>query len=534
MGDSTSDSTTIIIIDSTATDVENLQATVANSLVGDFAASMGPIAAKCDTLAGRMDNIKDTISGMSPSNTSLLDELLANALNAAYQSSAWAMAADASQRISDVLAKCDYFNDVADKLGKYANASKFIKSLASAAKEKAEQAIEGIADKFGGSSNFPELGIGKTLSDIISTGRTVYDKVEETLEDVAEAISPIIEHGKNAVNQVQTELAAAAKELAKLDKLINCLAALGGADYSDIVDGMIEELECYYDKLGVFSDPNFANFGEFDVDSYLYTIGTLSPESANNIKKSINLYNKSRKNAEGAMAKAADLGVKTPSALDPSNLSEPMAKKQEYINNSSKSSYTVPAIPGKTEEKVITIPEPEPVPQPPIVEGVPPVPVEKVPYTTYVKETEITIDPSFEAEYNLYDPEHAEFNKYLSAAYTGISDIEVDEKTPPPNIKLKGDIFFGQSETNSINPSLGDKNKYRLVVTVAVKVLLINTNTGLTTEEVSEQTISAGGWVSKEFIPFTDEYKKPAFLKATRLAFKGVKFNSSSVQPTLT
>ena len=244
MSDSTGDATAIIIIDSTSSDAQNLAATVANSLVGDFASSMGPISAKCDKLSGQTNRIKDTISGMSPSSTSLLDQLLANALNAAYQSSAWSMAGGASDAIKGVLDQCDYFKDVADKVGKYAEVPKFIKSLASAASEKAEQAIDAIADKFGGASNFPELGIGKALADMASTGRAVYDRVEKELENVADALSPVIESGKSAINAMQTELAGAAKELGKLDKLINCLTAIGGSDYSGAVDDMIDELDC--------------------------------------------------------------------------------------------------------------------------------------------------------------------------------------------------------------------------------------------------------------------------------------------------
>ncbi len=97
--DATSDTTAIIIIDSTASNVENMTATVANSLVEDFAAGMGPIAFKCDKLAGQTNGIRDLISGMTPSKPDFLDMLLANAMNAAYQSSAWATAAGAADAI---------------------------------------------------------------------------------------------------------------------------------------------------------------------------------------------------------------------------------------------------------------------------------------------------------------------------------------------------------------------------------------------------------------------------------------------------
>ena len=222
------DSTGILVIDSTDSTsivvVTDVEATVANSLIADFATSMGPIAAKCDKLAGQTDGVRDLISGMSPSSTSILDQLLVAAMDGAFQSSAWAMAADASGQIEDMLGRCEYFTDAAETAAKYADPSKFLKSLGNAAAEKAGQVIDAIADQFGGASNFPELGIGKTLADIASTGRAVYDKVQDHLEDVGEALSPIIEGGKAAINAAQSELSAAAKELGKMDKLINCLA----------------------------------------------------------------------------------------------------------------------------------------------------------------------------------------------------------------------------------------------------------------------------------------------------------------------
>ena len=526
-----SDSTAIIMIDSTSSDAENMQATVANSLVGDFAASMGPIATKCDTLAYKTNKIKDTISGMKPTNTSLLDELIANALNAAFQSSAWSMAGDAVTAINTMLNKCEYFKDAANAAGKYVDANKFIKSLAAAAAEKAEQAIDAIKEQFAGQGDFPELGIGKALSDIVSTGRAVYDKVEDALEDVADAISPIIEQGKNAINVMQTELAAAAKELGKLDKLINCLAALGGADYSDTIDGMINELECYYEKLGVFSDPNFANFGEFDVDNYLNTIGTLSPESAANIKKSINLYSKSKKNAEGAMAKAADLGIKTPSSLDPSAITDTITRKTQYAEENSKTSYEVPGIPGKTETKIVTMPTPDPVHAPIASAGEPPIPEEKIAYTTLVKETEVMLGPEVEDDYNELDPEHAQFNQYLSDAYIGISKVSIPEQTPLPNIKLMIALASAKFGAKNKNPLFGEK-MWLLYITVGINVFLINIDSGDFVSHRSIISISNDEWIP-DSQAHDIEIEKSLMFKAFSMAIKDVVFTNTEVQHTL-
>jgi len=513
--------------------ITDIEATVANSLVGDFATSMGPITAKCDSLAGQTNRIKDTISGMTPSSTSTLDDLLEQSMDAAYKSSAWAMAADASSQIEDMLGRCDFFAEAAEKAAKYADPSKFLKSLGKAATEKADQAIDAIADQFGGIGNFPELGIGKALSDMASTGRAVYDKVSESLESVGEATSSVIEYGKAAINTMQTELAGAAKELGNMDKLINCLTAIGGSDYAPAVDDMIDKMDCYYDKLGVFSDPALANFGEFDVESYLGGIGAIDQQTADNIKKGMNLYSKTRANSEGAIAKASDLGVKTPSALDPSAQADSIKKKTEYAESASKTSYEVPGIPGKTETKTVTIPTPDPVTPPPILEGVPPIPENKVAYTTFVKETEVIFGPDPEQErYELYDPGHASFNQYISDAYSTISKIQVTEPTTPPRIQIKVAIVSHTWLTRKDDPLFGSE-KWLLGIYSAVNVFLINLDSGNFVTKASLMKVWNDYWTPVDQTPFTKEQAKGIFFKSWSAAIKDITFNSTDVQHTL-
>jgi hypothetical protein len=532
------DSTAIILIDSTSTDIQNLEATVANSLVADFASKMGPIAAKCDKLSGQTNRIKDTISGMTPSGTSLLDELIAKALHAAFQSSAWALAGEVYGNIESVLARCSYFQDAAGEIAKYADPSKFLKSLGAAAVAKADQVIQDVIDSFGDSGDFPELGIGKTLSDIASTGRAVYDKVEKAVEDIEEAISPIIEQGKAAINVVQTELAGAAKELGKLDKLVECLSGIGGPDFASDIDDMIDQLNCYYDKLGVYSDPNFANFGEFDVDTYLDGIGALSPESAANIKKSMNLYSKARNNAEGAIEKAADVGIKTPSALNPSAKAETTKKKTAYTEEASKTSYVVPAIPGKTEERTVTIPTPDPVTKPPIVSAPPPVPENLVAYTTYVKETEVTFFEDYQTRYDKYDPEHSQFPQYLSGAHSTIQGIKVEEPSTEPNIKLWIYLISHSFTVKGEAGGLFEENKYLPGGTFAVQIAFENTSTGKISTSGNVVSIWGDNWISESEYPFEDKDRaralvKPLLFKGLLEACKKSDFNATDVQSTL-
>ena len=528
--DSTGDSTAIVITD--------LEATVANSLVADFATGFGPIAAKCDKLAAQTNSIKDTISGMTPSSTSILDQLLEKSMDGAFKSSAWALASDVSGQIGNMLGKCDYFGEAADKIGKFADPSKFLKSLASAATDRANQVMDTIADQFKidfPGSTFPELGIGKALSDMASTGRAVYDKVQTELENVADAISPVIEYGKAAINVAQTELAAAAKELGKMDKLINCLAAVGGPDYAPAIDGMIGQLDCYYDKLGVFSDSALPNFGEFDVDSYLGSIGAISgnPQVIDNIKKSMNLYSKTKANAQGAIAKASDLGIKTPSALDPSAVSETIKKKTEYTEKASKTSYTVPGIPGKTEDKVVTIPAPPPVTPPPISEGVPPIPENKVAYTTFLKEKEVIFGkPETEVTYDKYDPGHAKFNQWLSDAYASITKIQIPEPTTPPTIQLKAALTYNTWILKNDKPIFGE-SKTLLGTITAVNIFLINTVTGNFVSKANIVKVWNDNWTPDSEIPFKKAQAMGLYFKAWSEAFKGITFNAADIQSTL-
>jgi hypothetical protein len=535
MSDSTSfDTTAIIIIDSTATDAQNLQATVANALVEDYASTMGPISIKCDSLAGQTESIKDRISGMTPSNTSIFDDLLANAMNASFQSSAWAMISGAVDGVKDILDQCDYFKDVANEIAKYADPSKYIKTLAKAAAEKAEQAIDAIADKFGGAGNFPELGIGKDLAAIAATGRQVYDRAQKELENIGDALSPIIEYGKSAVNAMETALSAAAKQLAKLDKLVNCLTAIGGPDYADVIDGMIEELDCYYDKLGVFSDPSLPNFGEFDFESYLGSIGSISgnTEVTNNIKKGINLYSKSRANAEGAIAKLSDLGTEAASALDPASTSDSIEKKKEYISEVSKTSYSIPGLPGKTEDRIVTIPEPEPITPPPISSGEPPDPDPgTVPYSTFITETEFLVDHPI---YDLCDPTHGKGNQYLTLGYQSFSHIKVEEPDSSPNIRYELEVLLIKLvERNKYADETKTDVIHTVTAVVAARILLSNQTTNRFALGSSTGSSYADKWYTEDELPISQSAICSAVNKGIRDAILGIRFSESDVNATL-
>jgi hypothetical protein len=458
--DATADTTAIIIIDSTSTDAENLSATVAYGLVNDFNGFMGPIGAKCDQLGGQMDRIKDQISGIGQNYTpgGVFNNGVANGLNEAYNSSKWAQAKDVVSKAQDIMNKCSFFKEMAPEMPKYDDPFKQIKSLGKAAAEKAEAAADAAIDKIKNSSGyqFLEAQIGKSIAAITNTGRAVYDKVEEAVEDVEAAISPVIEYGKSAISQTQTALSSATKELAKMDKLIDCLSSIGGPDFSPQLDEMMDQMNCYYDKLGVFDDPKLPNFGEFDVDNYINSIGSVHPEAAQNIKKSINMYSKAKNNAEGAIAKATDISKKSKSVTAPGASATSAAAKAEDISNKSKTVQVIPGIPGKTEDKTVEVPEPAPIEEPPPTEPpLPPIP--KVPLSKYITSKKFTVDPG-NVYYDFADPDYAQEGMFLSMCYSLIQGVSIEEPDTAPSIEME----FRIKRTIALNEGrfIGERDAY--------------------------------------------------------------------------
>jgi hypothetical protein len=535
--DATADSTTIIIIDSTTSDVENFTATVATGLVSDFNGFMGPLGAKCDQLGGQFDSIKDQISGIGNNYTpgGAFDSGVANGLNGAYNSSRWAQGKDALDMAKNVLDKCSFFKEMAPAFPKYGDPFKQIKSLAKSAGDKAEAAADAAIDKIKNSSGyqFLEASIGKSIAAISNTGQAVFDKVEGAVEDVESAISPVIEYGKSAISKTQTALSSATKELAKMDKLIDCLTAVGGPDFSPQLDEMMDQMNCYYDKLGVFDDPLLPNFGEFNVDQYLSTIGSLDPQAATNIKKSINMYSKARNNALGSILKVSDIAKKADSVTDVTATAEPIAQKTEAIATNTKGTQTIPGIPGKTETKTVDLPAPVPVGEPPLPD--PPNTVEpKIPYTTWVKESKVLLGEGVKASaYEKYDPGYAQFPIYLAAAYGAIVDMEYEEPDEIPNIKMEAwidKISFGYDPGKDW---LG-RDEYLLAVKCIVRIVLTNTNTGKTSVRngPTNMTLRNRTWTRNRDDLDDIQYRIPLLNRSLKSYFKLIYFGSAD--PTVT
>ena len=520
MADATSyDGTAIIIIDSTTSDSENFTAAVAYGLTSDFDSIMGPLGIKCNSIGGQMDQIKDQISGIGNNHTpgGVMDNAVANGLNGAYNSSKWAQGKDAINMAKKVLDDCDFFKANSDKFPKYGDPLKQIKSLASAVVSTAFDAVEGALDLIKESSGYQliEAGIGKSIAAITNTGRAVYDVVEGAVTDVASAISPLIEYGKAAVSQTATLLSGATKELAGMDSLIDCLTAIGGPDFAPQIDEMMDQMNCYYDRLGVFDDPLLPNFGEFDVDNYLSGIGTLNPQAATNIKKAINMYSKAENNAQGSIAKAVDIGKSAKSATDPSATTNSIAQKKDSIATKTVATQVIPAIPGKSEEKTVELPPPEPVG--PYVPPDPPVPAEeKVPVSMFIKETKFDFGTaSAEADYDKYDPGHKSFNQYLSDTHSLFASLKIYEPDNAPD-------FVVTTELTKITPAgefkTDDKGtKWGLFkAKCVVYTTIFNKTTELGVRTVSSEYVSNDQWTDDKDQYNSDEYRATVVIKDIR------------------
>ena len=533
--DSTSDTTAIIIIDSTSSDAVNFNATVAFGLVSDFDTVMGPLALKCKTLTSQMDGIKDQISGIGSGYTpgGVMNNAIANGVNAANHSSKWAQGADAINMAKNIMNKCPFFKEAADQFPKYGDPFKHIKSMASSASKQAIAALDKVLDDLKAATGYDmiEAQIGKQLAALTNTGRAVYDKVQKDVGDVAEAISPLIEYGKSAISQTKTALSAVTKELGKMDKLINCLTAVGGPDFADQVDAMNDTLNCYYTNLGIFDDPTLPNFGEFNLDQYLNTIGTLHPTAATNIKKSVNMYSKARNNAEGAIAKTSDIGKKSKSVIGPSAKSDPISKKKDYIAGKTKTTYTVPAIPGKTKVKTVEAPTPVPVGPPELPD--PPVPAEpKVPITIWISESEVKFsNEEIETTYDYFDPNHAHFNEYLSDAISVLNTLEIVKPDQTPDLKMVVQLNSAVLEHEEKKDWEGT-TLYLISFKSFATIGIVNKTTKKGVEGWEFNTTKSDQWADKSLVN-DKAFRAPLFIKSFRGAIQNIVYTKSDIYKVL-
>jgi hypothetical protein len=446
MADSTADSTAIIIIDATSWDyiasdttgVSAVQAATANTLINDFSDSSEPLLTQATAIFEELEDIKNLISGYSPSDytpDALLDTLTQQSLDASFKSSAWLTASDNIQQIQAVKQECN----VLGELSKYADTGSFIDSMKGGVLKDAMDAIGGVADQFKldfPSLSLPEFEIGKRLSDLVNTGRSLYDDVATSF---SEAVSDVIEHGKGglakataainkqggavdgAIEAIEGGLTSMAEPMRILDGMINCVDSVGGGPFAGKTDQMIDRANDIYDKTGVVSDPNSPNFGEFDEATFFNSIGGLTPDQQSKLKKGLNTYNKASNNAVGVVEKAKATAEtskeweKSTSSLFGGGNKESTERKSNYVTDNVKVEVDVPAIPGGSPASTIT-PTPKPVapPTPPPL----PAATSGTSYRDLIVSYEVVVQDG--SNYLDYDPEMLGFPDYKSLAIRAI------------------------------------------------------------------------------------------------------------------
>lgn len=466
--DSTADSTAVIIVvDATSWDyiapdstgVSPVQAATANTLINDFSDSSEPMLTQSTAIFDQLEGIKNLISGYSPSDytpTALLDTLTQQSLDASFSSAAWLTASDNIQNVQAIKQDCDVLN----KVGKYVDTGSMIDSMKGGVLKDAMDAISGVTDQFKvdfPSLSLPEFEIGKQLSDLANTGRSLYEDVATSF---SEAVSDVIEHGKGglakataaiakegaavggAIMAAESGIASLAEPMKILDGMINCVDAVGGGPFASQTDQMIDRADDIYGKLGVESDPNSPNFGEFDETVFLDSIGGLTPEQKSGLKKGLNTYNKASNNAVGIVEKAKDSATtakeweKSTSSLSSGGKDESPAKKSSYVTDNVKVEVEVPAVPGGAKATTVE-PTPTPVAPPPVIASAP-APTAGTPYKDLIKSYDVFLEQLPYSNYLFFDPNEKGFEQYKA----DMTKLVPEGKTENPD-DLEAELTIG-------------------------------------------------------------------------------------------
>lgn len=513
------DSTATIIVDATSWDyiasdttgVSAVQAATANTLVNDFSDSSEPLLTQATAIFEELEDIKNLISGYSPSDytpDALLDTLTQQSLDASFKSSAWLTASDSIQDIQAVKQECN----VLGELSKYADTGSFIDSMKGGVLKDAMDAIGGVADQFKldfPSLSLPEFEIGKRLSDLVNTGRSLYDDVATSF---SEAVSDVIEHGKGglakavaaiskqgaavdgAIEAIEGGLTSMAEPMRILDGMINCVDSIGGGPFADKTDQMIDRANDIYDKTGVESDPNSPNFGEFDEATFFNSIGGLTPDQQSKLKKGLNTYNKAANNATGVVDKAKATAEtskeweKSTSSLSSAGKKESTERKSNYVTENVKVEVDVPAIPGGSPSTITPAPTPVAPPTPPSL----PAATSGTPYRDLIVSYEVTLQAG--SNYLDYDPNTLGYEKYKAVATRAIPS----GKTQNPK-DLKVIILIG-SVTHKVGTieNIFTEDEKRHIFSVAPILLQVYQADGSTPKHLTIRTV--GLW-SSDYVP---------------------------------
>jgi hypothetical protein len=505
MSDSTAiiDTTAFIYIPPVpdATGATTVELVAANSLTNEFSNQSAPLENQANKVSSSLDSIKNSISGISPGDytpAELLDSLATQSLDAAFKSTAWLVGENSLADLQDVKARCVVFGS--------SDLSEMVGDMASGVLDDAMGAIDDVADSmksdFPGLS-IPELGIAKSLSDIINTGRTAFDQTKTAFSG---AVSSALEHGKaglaiaeNAISKVgaavtdaltvdKSTITAITGALKGLDDMINCADSLGGSALSSKTTEMVDKSNEIFDKLGVESDPNSLNFGEFDENAYLDSIGGMTSQQKSNVLKLTNVYNKSTNNAGTAVDKAKrdskpsiEFEKSTSSLATGSNQAK-VEDKVNYVVENTPVVVEVPPVPvvaaqaptaisptvtPATKSKSATSTSPVPIPTAIISTAAPAIQKPKVILFSNLFER-IALNV-VNGNYDDFDPDHVGIPKYQAALMSlmppgGIEETKIGTKV------VVGLIGIGQCEADysTISSSINWSTEAQVVFSWAI------------------------------------------------------------------
>ena len=503
------DATSYVYTDD-STGVTDVEAATAETLVSDFNSTANPLETRAIFVQQLFGGIKDDMARISPSDYTpepVMDAFTDQALNAGYVSSSWLQGKEGLREINKITTRCSILGN--SKLPKYGDIARVIENTRKGIIKKASDAIDDvandIAEKFG--KSVQESAIGKVLSEIVNTGRSVFDKAFSGNQ--LGPVSDILESAKAGIAKAQSTLSKIAGPLRDLDSLLECVNAVGGAAYAAQTDEMIDRTQTLFDKMYMHSDPALPNYGEFDSDSFMNGI-TLPPLIKSNVLKSANLQNKVNNNASLVVDRAVDAAKpvvkKSTSSLAVNNDTLTNEGKRVYAETNvevTTVTEAVPAVKGREAESSVTTDAPEPQRVPTTAPPNQPQeqPPDKVPINSLVTETEF-IDT--DGSYALLDPGGVGIPGILAKAY----DIIPESYSSTPEVQMKITVeVFGISTEKKVE----DGEAYNTIWVGGASVTYIRVDdpsAGAVRENLFNTGASSKKVAEEDYLPLTDEQKR--------------------------
>jgi len=503
------DATSYVYTDD-STGVTDVEAATAETLVSDFNSTANPLETRATFVQQLFGGIKDDMARISPTDYTpevVMDAFTDQALNAGYVSSSWLQGKEGLREINKITTRCSILGN--SKLPKYGDIARVIENTRKGIIKKASDAIDDvandIAEKFG--KPIQESAIGKVLSEIVNTGRSVFDKAFSGNQ--LGPVSDVLESAKAGIAKAQSTLSKIAGPLRDLDSLLECVNAVGGAAYAAQTDEMIDRTQTLFDKMYMHSDPALPNYGEFDSDAFMDTV-TLPPLVKSNVLKSANLQNKVNNNAALVVDRAVDAAKptvkKSTSSLSPNNDTLTNEAKRTYAQTNVEVTTVTEAVPpvkGREAEPSTETEAPEPQRVPTVLPPTQPQeqPPDKVPINSLVAETEF-IDG--DGSYALLDPGGVGIPSILAKAHNIIP--ESYSSTPEAQMKI-------EVETNVITTEkrTADGEAYNVIKIAAVSVAYSRIDDP--SKPVIRENFFNGVGSSKkvseaDYLPLTDEQKR--------------------------